>query len=255
MSRGLVAAWGCNAIGWILFLSGCAAYSLPFFALALFLNVGILSSRALANRKTKALTAGPEKIDGRTNQEWYDIIKLMGKEEYERMSRPALDGLEDSEYGWDVQKLLGARLYENLLCEWYPERFCKWCSAEHNEATCLYRPATLSEHLGWHKPIKKVPSQRVTPGVDISLMSNGQGSTFWWHITWDNKAVSITPAQLKAFQRHKGLIPNGNMDTVTRKYVERYLLAGNELPIQKLTTNEARQLQHELSRWGSRDCI
>lgn len=67
------------------------------------------------------------KIDGRTQQEWYDIVLSLGKKEYESLSRPALDGLEDSAEGfggWNAKKLMGDVLYYKLMREFYPGNYC-----------------------------------------------------------------------------------------------------------------------------------
>lgn len=80
--------------------------------------------------------AAPVEIDGRTPQQWFEIIKMMGKEEFERLSRPALDGLEDSAEGiggWNVKELLGEALLIKLRREFYPEQFCSTCDRENGD--------------------------------------------------------------------------------------------------------------------------
>lgn len=114
------------------FLFGGAWFLVP---LALELSSGIAMTAVL--RRPKAIE--PVKIDGRTHSEWYDLIKGMGREEFERLRRPALDGLEDSAEGiggWDVKRLLGNELYKQLQKDFYPERVCKHCNTLDCKETC-----------------------------------------------------------------------------------------------------------------------
>lgn len=76
-----------------------------------------------AERNFKKAAIEEEKVDGRTHEEWLSIVKDLGKEEYENLSRGPLDGLKENKlYGWDIKKLLGPALYESLMNEWYPEQ-------------------------------------------------------------------------------------------------------------------------------------
>lgn len=80
------------------------------------------------DKASDAKAIEPVKIDDRTQQEWYDLVKSLGREEFERISRPALDGLDDSAEGyggWNTQKLLGDDLHDKLMREFYPEKFVK----------------------------------------------------------------------------------------------------------------------------------
>jgi len=69
-------------------------------------------------------------VDGRTKDQWYEILRMLGKEEYEKLSRPALDGLEDSSEGygaWDIKRLLNDADYAKVMRNWYPEKYCEFC--------------------------------------------------------------------------------------------------------------------------------
>lgn len=84
-------------------------------------------NKLMAKKKESAL------IDGRTPKEWYEILKDLGREEYERLSRGALDGLEESDkYGkWDIKPLLKDH-YHTLMKEWYPNKYCSYCGNPKN---------------------------------------------------------------------------------------------------------------------------
>lgn len=100
----------------------------PLFLIPEMIAVGLWLS---TDNAPKAIA--PVKIDGRTQGEWFELIRAMGREEYERLSRPALDGLEDSSEGyggWDVLALMGSNYYSDLRREFYPEKFCVHCDEE-----------------------------------------------------------------------------------------------------------------------------
>jgi hypothetical protein len=87
---------------------------------------------ALSNlvQRQNAKAVEPVKIDGRTQEEWYEILSGMTKDQYEDLSLGPLDGLERNQiYGWNAQKLVGASNYIKLMRGWYPERVCKHCAA------------------------------------------------------------------------------------------------------------------------------
>lgn len=92
-----------------------------------------LTNSIMGGKATKAIEAA--KIDGRTQKEWYDLISVMTKEEYERLSRPALDGLEDSSDGyggWDIKRLLTNSDYHKIMRGWYPDKYCSFCDGFTN---------------------------------------------------------------------------------------------------------------------------
>jgi hypothetical protein len=95
--------------------------------------------------KQKAI-AGPNLIDGRTRDEWYDLIEGMGKENFEQLSMPPLDGLERStEVTWDVERLIGSYQYNALMRKWYPEQFCKYCFNRDCKQDCWEYKDYLAE--------------------------------------------------------------------------------------------------------------
>jgi hypothetical protein len=106
---------------------------------------GIYTITSLTQKKTQKRAAEPVepvkpvKIDGRTQEEWYEILKGMTREQYEALSLGPLDGLvRNQDYGWDAKKLVGEYNYKWLMRGWYPERVCKNCSTfdcidDHNK--------------------------------------------------------------------------------------------------------------------------
>lgn len=89
------------------------------------------------SRKRDQAAIDADTTDGRTSKEWFDLLKGMGKEEYEKLSRGALDGLEEHDtYGrWDIKVLLKNH-YDTLMMEWYPEKYCKYCRRQGCKQTC-----------------------------------------------------------------------------------------------------------------------
>lgn len=110
---------------WTLIILG-----VPYVPLALALPQFYSTYKAFSTPSRKAIA--PVQVDGRTHDEWYELIKVMSKEEYERLSRPALDGLEGSTEGyggWDAESLVGRNNFIKLREQWYPEKHCKYCGA------------------------------------------------------------------------------------------------------------------------------
>lgn len=106
----------------------------------------------------------PKKINGRTAEEWFELILAMGKEEFERLARPAMDGLKDSEFGWDAKKLMTEKQYGKLMREFYPDKYCKHCEDLECRGYCdggwfakeserksrrVYYSGTIKPHLGY----------------------------------------------------------------------------------------------------------
>lgn len=106
-------------------------------AIAPYLVVKLVDVKAKFAEKKQRVKAESEKVDGRTADEWFDLLKGMGRDEYEKISRGALDGLEEHDtYGrWDIKPLLKHR-YDELLMQWYPEKYCKYCRKQGCKQTC-----------------------------------------------------------------------------------------------------------------------
>lgn len=125
-----------HILGMVLWVSSVILFVMGTMWLFLPLTVGVGATLAASRLEMRSFrTAGPVKIDGRTHAEWYELIRSMGKEEYEALARPALDGLDGSSEGyggWDLQKTLGPTYYTSLMRQWYPELYCKHC----NEPDC-----------------------------------------------------------------------------------------------------------------------
>jgi len=98
-------------------------------------------------------------VDGRTPDEWYDLIRGMGKDTYEQLSLGPLNGLErDNTFGWDGSKNMGKANWYKLSREWWPERFCKYCETDNCDPaspTCW----EYNEHLRYEEA-KKVKAAR-----------------------------------------------------------------------------------------------
>lgn len=102
---------------------------------------GIFKLFSMVGNHSAPKAVAPALIDGRTQEQWFEIIRMMGKEEFERLARPALDGLEDSTEGigaWDVKALLGERYWTELRKEFYPEQFCDTCSRDDGHDRYCY---------------------------------------------------------------------------------------------------------------------
>lgn len=120
---------------------------------------------------------GPELIDGRTSDEWYEIIKGLGREEYERLSRGALDGLEESDkYGrWDVKPLLKGH-YDKLMKEWYPNKYCSYCgNLKNSNGDCFWDGPCISRYrsannicLDCGASYCKCPGIKTHPGAPVN---------------------------------------------------------------------------------------
>lgn len=95
-------------------------------------TIAYFSHHVVAKFRQGPKAIEPVLIEGRTHDEWYDLIKSMGKETFERVALGPLDGLERSqEHGWDYKRLLGDR-WKMLERQWYPERYPKEIEADHN---------------------------------------------------------------------------------------------------------------------------
>lgn len=174
----------------------------------------------IASKKAAAKEEA-EKTDGRSPKEWFDILRDMGREEYERLSRGALDGLEESDkYGkWDTKPLLKG-YYDLLMQEWYPEKYCKYCHKQGCNQQCdaywaglppckVCKRVRISERCpqcSYYDPIGlrtiHTKSERAKPPVQNHIPAPPPRAAITTGISKDKDYMQVTPAGIAIFTKH-----------------------------------------------------
>jgi hypothetical protein len=237
----------------------------------------ITSMQSKISKRKADAKAEAEKTDGRSPQEWYDILKSLGRKEYESLSRGALDGLEESDIGkWDIRPLVKG-FYDKLMKEWYPERYCPDCGNEKNKnGNCMW-DGPCHASIDRRRQEREVKMVRV-PEDMISAYSNGNhvivddnGMQFvarhhivitdlgirgvnerGYRIRRDDRAWVAGKREIQSFQLHKGLRATGVLSERDKKILIRYLDAGNSWPVPmpgRAPLSEKERVERDLAKW------
>jgi hypothetical protein len=158
-------------------------------------------------------------VDGRTHDEWYDLIHAMGKEQFELLSIAPLDGLERStEVGWNAKRLMGADNYDKLRREWYPEEFKVAIKSkparEIRNASSLY---WFNDPIFENKPTVVIDYNKPKPS--FTKFVNGSGS-YAYKITYNGKVYIMTDMNVRKFQAFYGLDETGDIDAETKNTIK-----------------------------------